>query len=328
MREMATTVTHVETVRGPVPTSELGVTLMHEHVFVLTPDSQNNWSDEWDEEEKVAEAVEKLRALVEVGVRTIVDPTVDGLGRDVRRIARVNESVPELNIVPATGLYTYADVPGYFALRGPGALPGLPDPLVDLFVRDVTEGIQGTDVKAAFFKCAIDHHGLTAGVERVLRAVAQAHAETGAPIMVHNRPADDTMADVRRVLGEEGVEPRHVLLAHVGDSPDVDLLARYADEGFLLGMDRFGIDAVLPFEQRVGTVAELCRRGYSSRLVLAHDASCYIDWIQPDLKPALPNWHYLHIHEDVLPELRARGVTDEQIDEMLVANPRAWFERR
>src|SRR5690606_18896869 len=218
--------------------------------------------------------------------------------------------------------------PGFFALRGPGALPGLPDPLVELFVRDVTEGIQGTGIKAAFFKCAIDHHGLTAGVERVLRAVAQAHAETGAPIMVHNRPADDTMAEVRRVLGEEGVEPRHVLLAHVGDSPDVDLLSRYAEEGFLLGMDRFGIDAVLPFDQRVETVAELCRRGYSSRLVLAHDASCYIDWIQPDLKPALPNWHYLHIHNDVLPELLARGVTDEQIDEMLVASPRAWFERR
>lgn len=325
---MATTpVTEVETVRGPVPTAELGTTLMHEHVFVLTPDSQTNWSDEWDEETKVAEAIDKLTQLSEVGVRTIVDPTVDGLGRDIRRVARVNEAVPQLNIVAATGVYTYADVPGFFAERGPGALPDLPEPMIDLFVRDIREGIQGTGVKAAFFKCAIDHHGLTVGVERVMRAVARAHAETGAPIMVHNRPAGNTMAEVRRVLGEEGVDPRRVQLAHVGDSTDADMLAGLAEEGYLLGMDRFGIDAILGFEDRVATVVELCRRGWSSRLVLAHDAACYIDWLQPDLKPFLPNWHYLHIHNDVVPALLERGVPQDQVDEMLIHNPRTWFER-
>ena len=324
---MTATVTEVETVRGPVPTSELGTTLMHEHVFVLTPDSQANWSDEWDEEVRVAEAIEKLTELVGTGVRTIADPTVDGLGRDVRRIARVNEAVPDLHIIAATGVYTYADVPGFFAERGPGALPDLPEPMVDLFVRDVRDGIQGTDIKAAFFKCAIDHHGLTPGVERVMRAVARAHAATGAPIMVHNRPAGDTMADVRRVLAEEGVDPRRVQLAHVGDSTDVDLLVSYAEQGFLLGMDRFGIDAILGFEDRVATVVELCRRGFAHRLVLAHDASCYIDWVQPDLLPFLPNWNYLHIHRDVVPALLERGVTQDDVDQMMVRNPRDWFER-
>jgi phosphotriesterase-related protein len=323
-----TPITEVETVRGPVATAALGTTLMHEHVFVLTPDSQANWSDEWDEEAKVAEAIDKLTQLAAIGVRTIVDPTVDGLGRDIRRVARINEAVPDLNIIAATGLYTYADVPGFFAQRGPGALPDLPEPMIDLFVRDVREGIQGTEIKAAFFKCAIDHHGLTAGVERVMRAVARAHVETGAPIMVHNRPAGNTMDDVRRVLGEEGVDPRRVQLAHVGDSADVDRLEQLAGEGYLLGMDRFGLDPILSFDDRVATVAELCRRDCSTRMVLAHDAACYIDWLQPDLLPFLPNWNYLHIHDDVVPALLERGVTPDQIDEMLVDNPRAWFERR
>jgi phosphotriesterase-related protein len=129
------------------------------------------------------------------------------------------------------------------------------------------------------------------------------------------------------VLGEEGVEPRHVLLAHVGDSTDVDLLTELAEAGFLLGMDRFGIDAILDLGGRAGTVAELCRRGLASRMVLSHDASCYIDWIDPNLLVAATNWHYLHITNDVLPALAERGVTDDQIDQMLVANPRAWFER-
>jgi phosphotriesterase-related protein len=160
-----------------------------------------------------------------------------------------------------------------------------------------------------------------------MRAVAQAHAETGAPIMVHNRPAGNTMAEVRRVLGEEGVDPRRVQLAHVGDSTDVDLLAGLAEEGFLLGMDRFGIDPILGFEDRVATVVELCRRGWAHRMVLAHDASCYIDWIQPDLLQFMPNWNFLHIHQDVVPALLERGVTQDQIDQMLVSNPRDWFER-
>jgi len=61
--------------------------------------------------------------------------------------------------------------------------------------------------------------------------------------------------------------------------------------------------------------------------VLAHDTSCYIDWIDPVVIPFLPNWHYLHISNDVLPALQDRGVSQDQIDEMMVANPRAWFER-
>jgi phosphotriesterase-related protein len=298
---------------------------MHEHVFVLTPDSQQQWSDEWDEEEKVAEAVAKLRELVATGVRTIVDPTVDGLGRNIPRIVRINEQVPELNIVVATGVYTYTDVPHFFAHRGPGALPDLPEPMVDLFVKDIEQGIQGTDVRAAFLKCAIDHHGLTSGVERVLRACAKAQLQTGVPLMVHTHPGSRTGLEVQKVLADEGVAPSSVLLAHSGDTTDADHLQALAEAGFLLGMDRFGIDLTLDFEGRVGIVVELCRRGLAGSMVLAQDASCYIDWIQPDLLAFMPNWNYLHISRDVLPALLERGVTQEQVDQMLVGNPRRFF---
>ena len=81
---------------------------MHEHVFVLTPDVQQNYPEEWgDEEARVADAVAKLSDLAASGVRTIVDPTVIGLGRYIPRIQRVAEQVPELNIVAATGCYIY-----------------------------------------------------------------------------------------------------------------------------------------------------------------------------------------------------------------------------
>src|SRR4051812_27125815 len=145
----------VQTVRGPVDTAALGRTYMHEHVFVLTADVQQNWPQEWgSEDDRVADAVAKLTALAEQGVRTIADPTVIGLGRYIPRIQRIAEQVPQLNIIVATGCYTYKDVPFYFHYRGPAlsAVVGtdVPDPMVDLFVGDITEGIAGTGVRAAF----------------------------------------------------------------------------------------------------------------------------------------------------------------------------------
>lgn len=315
----------IETVLGPVADDDLGITLAHEHVFTLTPDSQQQWSDEWDEQTRVADAVATLTELAGTGVRTIMDPTVDGLGRNVPRVRRVNEQVPDLNIVVATGIYTYADVPGYFSARGPGALPDLPEPMVDLFTRDIEQGIQGTDIKAAFLKCAIDHHGLTAGVERIMRACARTSLATGAPVMVHTHPGSQTGLQVRRVLAEEGVDPRRVMLAHSGDSTDADHLSDLASDGFVLGMDRFGIDTILDFQARVGVVVELCRRGFAASMVLSQDAACYIDWVQPDLLPLLPNWTYLHVRRDVVPALLERGVTAEQVDQMLVATPRRFL---
>jgi phosphotriesterase-related protein len=318
----------VETVRGPIETSELGRTYMHEHIFVLSADVQLNYPDEWgDEEARIADAVGKLEELAAQGVNTIVDPTVIGLGRYIPRIVRVAEQVPGLNIVAATGCYTYDELPFFFHHRGPGLGGDRPDPLVDLFVGDITEGITGTGVKAGLLKCAIDHQGLTPHVERVMRAVARTHHATGTPITVHTHPGSETGLVVQRVLcDEEGVDPRRIVLGHTGDSQDADHLSALAEAGFVLGMDRFGLNVAVTFEQRCDIVVELCRRGYASSMVLSQDTACYIDWIDPQVRPALTQWHYLHIHDEVLPYLRDHGVTEEQITTMLVDNPRRYFE--
>ncbi len=277
----------VETVRGPVDTTELGRTYMHEHIFVLTPDVQINYPDEWGrEEDRVADAVAKLKAAAAQGTRTFVDPTVVGLGRYIPRIVTIAEQVPELNIIVATGCYTYDSVPFFFHFRGPAlAAVGVEvaDPMVDMFARDITEGIAGTGVKAAFLKCAIDEHGMTGDVARVMRAVARAHRRTGAPITVHTHPGHHTGLEVERLLcREEGVDPGRVVLGHSGDSTDADHLSALADLGFVLGMDRFGIHAGdATFDKRCDIVVEMCRRGYADRMVLSHDAACYIDWIDP-----------------------------------------------
>ena len=321
----------VATVRGPVDTAALGRTYMHEHVFVLTPDVQQNFPEEWgDEQARQDDAVAKLSALAASGVRTIVDLTVIGLGRYIPRIQQVAERVPDLNIVVATGCYTYQDVPFFFHFRSPEIRTALgmdePEPMVPMFVRDITDGIAGTGVRAGMLKCAIDEPGLTPGVERVMRAVARTHLATGCPITVHTHPGTHQGLAVQQVMAEEGVDPGRVVLGHSGDTTDVDHLSRLADAGFWLGMDRFGIHLDTTFESRADTVVELCRRGFADRMVLSHDAACYLDWIEPEVEPFITDWNYLHIQTAVLPYLREHGVTERQISTMLVDNPRRFFE--
>ncbi len=319
----------VETMRGPVDLGNLGQTLMHEHVFVLSTEHvQNYGSDWWDEEAMVARAIDKLNAVYTKGIRTIVDPTVWGLGRDIPRMQRIAAETP-VNIIVATGLYVYEELPQQYAYRGPGLLIDIPEPMVTDFSRDIIQGIADTGVKAAFLKCCMETPELTPGVERIARAVARTHVETGAPITVHTSGPHQTGRIAVRIFREEGVDLSKVMIGHAGDSNDLDYLTELADAGVVLGMDRFGLDLFNPTAERVKTIVALASRGYAGSMVLAHDANCFIDYFggaHDDVRTAvMPNWHYEHITDDVLPALLGAGVTQEQIDTMMVENPVRYF---
>src|SRR6201997_524838 len=151
---------------------------MHEHVFIMTTEIAQNYPEAWgDEEKRVADAIARLNELKARGVDTIVDLTVIGLGRYIPRIQRI-AAATGLNIIVATGIYTYCDLPHYFDYRGPGTVLGGPELIADMFVRDIERGIADTGVQAGILKCATDEPGLTPGVERILRATAQAHRQT------------------------------------------------------------------------------------------------------------------------------------------------------
>jgi phosphotriesterase-related protein len=305
----------VQTVLGPVGPASLGQTLMHEHVFVLTADVQQNYPEEWGgEDARVAEAVRRLSELPEHGITTIVDVTVVGQGRNIPRIKRIAGQIPGLNIVVATGIYTFDEIPLFFRRR-----PSIT--MTDFFVRDITEGIAGTSVKAGMLKCAVDEKGLTTGTERVLRAVARAHRQTNTPITIHTHAAGKHGKAILSVLNQEGADTSRVVLGHSGDSKDPDYLQEMAEAGLILGMDRFGIDHFATSRERSDLVVEMCRRGFADRMVLSHDCSVYLDWFAPGTLDDLKDWHYLHISQDVLPYLRAHGVTEAQLDAMLVRTP-------
>ncbi|NVI93202.1 phosphotriesterase [Actinomadura sp. BRA 177] len=318
--------TDIQTVAGPVDSGALGRTLVHEHVFVLGEEYRQNYQDDWDEDEKVEQAVRDLNELKSLGIDTIIDPTVLGLGRFIPRIKRIAART-DLNIVVATGLYTFNDLPHQFLSRGPGLLIDIEEPLTDLFIKDLTQGIGDTGVRAATLKCAIDAQGLTPGVERTMRAVARASAETGAPITVHTHAGSESGLVAQRVLAEEGADLGRVVIGHAGDSTDLDYLCQLADAGSLLGLDRFGLDAFLPLRQRIDTLVGLVRRGYAESIVVSHDASCFIDFVSVEERPQLgEKWNYRLISTEVIPALLKAGVTESTIETILVDNPRRYFE--
>jgi phosphotriesterase-related protein len=311
----------VETLRGPVDTSQLGFTLMHEHVWVLSEGVHENFPSIWNEKEHFGIARGMLDDLVKAGVRSFVDLTVLGLGRNIPRLLRLAGDSP-LNIVVATGLYTYNELPRHFASRDADYLAGF-------FVDDITDGIQGTNVKAAILKVATDEPGVTPGVELVLRAVARAHRQTGVPISTHTHAPSKRGLDQQNIFDEEHADLSRVIIGHSGDTEDLDYLETLMKRGSYIGMDRFGIDMYMTTEKRVAVIAELCKRGYARQMVLSHDASCHLDWYPSEaLRAAVPNWHFRHISDDVLPALRAAGVTQEQIDQMTTGNPKAIFDKQ
>lgn len=314
----------VETVRGPVELSELGPTLMHEHVFVLDPEALQNYGhlwggSYWDEEARVADAIEKLRRLKTGGIDTILDATALGLGRYVPRIQRIAAEV-EVNIVVATGVYAFLELPSFLAYRSDDAIAAL-------FVRELREGIDDTGVKAAFLKCAVEEHGIVGDVPRILAAVAAASVETGAPVMVHTNAPARTGLPALETLTKAGVDPTRIVIAHAGDSNDLDYLRAIAETGAHLGYDRFNIPHFNPDENRIETLTALLAEGYGDRVHLGHDAACFYDFMVENPPFAEERPDYLHIPTRILPVLRERGVTQEQIDQMLVENPQRFFAR-
>ena len=312
----------VETVSGPVALDDLGRTLMHEHVFVMDPEALQNWGHVfgplyWDERERVDDAIAKLTRVREAGIRTIVDPTAPGLGRYIPRVREVAQAAG-LQVIVASGVYAFLELPGFLAYRPTSAI-------ASLFVREITEGIDDTGVKAAFLKCAVERHGVIGDVPRILEAVAIAATETGVPVMVHTNAAQQTGLMALEKLTSHGVDPRQIVIAHAGDSNDLDYLRAIAGTGAWLGCDRFGIEHFNPLEDRIRTLIALLGEGYGDRIHLSHDAACFMDFMTGDPFFADERPDYLLISNRVVPALLQDGVTQEQIDQMMVENPKRFF---
>jgi phosphotriesterase-related protein len=314
----------VQTVQGPFDGGKLGVTLVHEHVRFRDEAVAEEWPSMYDTEAELAAALEAVGAAKERGVETIVDPTAMFGGRDVRFMREVAER-SGVRIVPCTGIYSYDYLPHYFENRDV-------DAMADHFVADIETGVQGTDIRAAFLKCAADAPGVTERVEKIHRAVARACNRTGAPIMAHSMPAVQTGPRQVDIFEEEGVDLSRVQIAHCGDTDDVAYIEGLIDRGVYVGLDRYGLEMIQPIGKRNATAAELLRRGHGERLMISQDYCGTIDWFPPEAAEtfassgAIRNWSMTLVFDEVVPALREQGVMDEEVFETIfVQNPARWL---
>jgi phosphotriesterase-related protein len=314
----------VETVQGAVDADELGLVLVHEHVRFRDEAVAVEWPGRYDEQLELDAALMAVREARQRGVQTIVDPTAMFGGRDVRFMKRVAEETG-VRIVPCTGIYSYDYLPHYFENRDV-------DVMADHFVEDIERGIQGTEIKAAFLKCAADAAGVTENVEKIHRAVARASLQTGAPIMAHSMPAVGTGPRQLDIFAEEGVDLAQVQIAHCGDSEDVEYIQGLIDRGAYVGLDRYGLEMYLPIEKRNAVAAELLRRGHAEQLMISQDFCASIDWFAPEAAEmfessgAIRNWSMTLVFDEVVPALRELGAMDDaSFATIFTANPRRWL---
>jgi phosphotriesterase-related protein len=318
----------VPTTAGDTDVADLGVVLMHEHVFLRTEPLQLGWPGfgGWDAEAEVAAARERLGRLRQAGVSTVLDMTVPGLFRDPALVARAAEGTG-LKIMFATGYYTYDNLPFPFQYRGSGKILDDGDQMLrSLFERDLTTGIGDTGFRAAVLKIVTDEPGMTPDVERLALAVAGVHGRTGAPICTHAHAPTRRGLEQQRILAAHGVDLGRVMIGHSNETTDLGYLEQVIAGGSYLGWDRCGLGVTVPLDDQLDTLAKLCDRGYAGRVMLSHDKASFTDWFtNAEQDFVLPDWQFSYIHSALLPGLRERGVSDDQIDQMLVRNPRDFF---
>ena len=314
----------VQTVQGAVDADELGLMLAHEHVRFRDEAVANEWPGRYDEQLELDAALVAVTAAKEKGVQSIVDPTAMFGGRDVNFMKRVADQTG-VRIIACTGIYSYDYLPHYFENRDV-------DVMADHFVEDIEIGIQGTDIRAAFLKCAADAAGVTEHVEKIHRAVARASLQTGAPIMAHSMPAVATGPRQVEIFAEEGVDLSRVQIAHCGDTDDVEYIQGLIDSGVYVGLDRYGLEMYLPIDKRNATAAELLRRGHADRLMISQDFCASIDWFPPEAAEmfeasgAIRNWSMTLVFDEVVPALREMGALDDaSYSTIFKDNPRRWL---
>src|SRR5947208_11070860 len=209
----------IQTVTGPIEPSELGTTLMHEHLMIGWPGWEAEApADRAARREYTKRCVDRMLELRDLGLATFLDPCPIDLGRDVELMAEVAQAT-RVRIVCATGLYKEDQgAPAYFKFRGQFG-DGVKE-MTDVFIRELTEGVGETGIRAGVIKVATSAHKITPYEEMVLRAAARAHRETGVPITTHT---DEGTMGVEQldILTGEGVAPQAIIVGHSDGSSDL-----------------------------------------------------------------------------------------------------------
>jgi predicted metal-dependent phosphotriesterase family hydrolase len=304
---------HVMTVQGPVDPSTLGFILPHEHTQCTLWQIQDRW-DYWELTPDEPVILQELAYFKEAGGTALADLTLPGIGRNPAWLLRISE-LSRLPIVMGGGWYRTAYYPPEALIEKRSV-----DSLAEELVHDATVGVGDTGIRIGILgEIGTDKPWVTPAEERVFRAVARCSRRTGLAISTHAVLSDVGAAQLT-ILEEEGVDPGRVVVGHADSYPVLDHYLSLIHRGASVEFDFLGM-SFTPMEKYgeakvIDLLLELLHRGHADRVLLSHDV-CH----NSQLRHFEGNG-YTYLSTTFLPRLRERGVSDEEIDQLTVTNPR------
>lgn len=320
----------VNTVLGSVDSTKIGRTLMHEHILIANHTLRKAYKCWFDEDMFFKYAVTMLKNAKMYGIDTIVDATPIDLGRDLDIMRKVSEK-SGVNIIAATGFYW----PLQISLSDKS-----PEFIADIMINDLENGMEGTEVKAQFIKYSTVNPDLTDYDKKIGEAVAIAHKRTGAMIYTHTGNKNG-MSQIE-FFRANGVDLSKLIVGHMGDTEDYEYIHSVLAAGCRIGLDRFGAHNLEPEyyiedERKAKVIANLISQGYIDKMVISHDVACYLDYsgyqnvgnlfqgvMERDLNKFLFQFNY--IPKYVYNMFKECGITESEIDHIMVKNPQRIFE--
>lgn len=296
----------IRTVRGDIDPAEFGVCYPHEHVLCTPPANVTDRDLTMDSEDA---ALKELGWFQAAGGRSLVEMTPADYGRNAVGLKRVSEN-SGVNIVCVTGHHKEAFSAAWVQDRSI-------DELTDRFSRDVTDGVDGTSIKAGAIKAASSLNKITPNEEKVFRAAARAYRAVGAPISTHTEAGTLALEQIE-LLRSEGVDPARVIIGHLDRKLDWAYHLQIAQTGVYLGYDQISKEKYEPDSKRVEFILRLVKEGFGRQIVLGGDLARKSYWPSygtgggPGLTYIL--WRFV-------PWLRSEGLSEEAIENILVHNP-------
>lgn len=304
----------IMTVRGPITTASLGVTLIHEHVLVDFSGFQQYNPTRWNDDAVITKMLPYLQEAKEAGCTAMIECTPNYLGRDPELLRRLSEKTG-LHLITNTGYYGGSDN----KYLPPAAFSETSHQLAARWVAEATDGLDGTGVYPGFIKISVNPGVLSDVSRKLVEAAAHTHLQTGLTIASHTGPAIPAFEEIE-LLRQRGVAPAAFIWVHAQGADSADHV-RAARLGAWVSLDGLADDNL---DAYVTQLDALRRKDLLSRTLVSHDAG----WYDP-AKPDGGNIRgYTTLFKTLVPRLKGAGFSSDDIHQLMVVNPAAAFEIR
>lgn len=310
----------VNTVLGECLPSDLGLTLIHEHLLIGLPGHEFDATiSQFNRDIAIENGIALFSELKALGLNTWVDPVPSDFGRNVKIMAEVSRQ-SGIRIICSTGI---AVENMYFSYMNSKRIS-------EVYTSEILNGINGTEIKPGIIK-VLTHYPILPEEEKYIRAAGIASASTGVPIITHTDNASGGN-EQWKIFHSEGVPAANVIIGHSDGRADLQYHIELLEQGVNLSFDRFGQEIYISDKLRMMTLMALISAGYEKQIFISHDSVC--TWLGKET--GLPksgtglqkNWKPQHLFNNIIPALKNAGVHEKTIKTMLIENPRQLFSTK